>query len=112
MRVGGTPPAWPRRAALVGSGTMGAGFAQLFAAGLQRPERFLGMHWFNPPQWVPCVEVIPTGATLPDVVERVLGFLRHLGKRPVSVGDRAGFVANRIQFAMFKEAVAVVADGV
>jgi 3-hydroxybutyryl-CoA dehydrogenase len=82
------------------------------AAPLQRPERFLGAHWFNPPQWVPCVEVIPTPATAPEVVQRVHELLRRLGKEPVTVGDAAGFVANRIQFAMFKEAASCVADGV
>jgi 3-hydroxybutyryl-CoA dehydrogenase len=76
------------------------------------PERFLGTHWFNPPQWVPCVEVIPGPRTTPETVERARAILERLGKQPVVVGDKAGFVANRIQFAMFKEAAAVVADGV
>ena len=75
-------------------------------------SRFLGTHWFNPPQWVPCVEVIPGPDTSDAVVERVHGLMRRLGKQPTTVGDAAGFVANRIQFAMFKEAVSVVADGV
>lgn len=79
---------------------------------LQRPERFLGAHWFNPPQWVPCVEVIPAPASAPEAVDRVMELLTRVGKRPVRVGDGAGFVANRIQFAMFLEAVKVVEDGV
>lgn len=79
---------------------------------LQRPERFLGAHWFNPPQWVPCVEVIASPATSPEAVERVMELLTRVGKRPVRVGDGAGFVANRIQFAMFLEAVKVVEEGV
>jgi 3-hydroxybutyryl-CoA dehydrogenase len=82
------------------------------AAGVPGPERFLGTHWFNPPQWVPCVEVIPGPTTDAEVVGRVVALLRRLGKRPVTVGDAAGFVANRIQFAMFREAAACVADGV
>jgi 3-hydroxybutyryl-CoA dehydrogenase len=82
------------------------------AAGLTAPERFLGTHWFNPPQWVPLVEIIPGTRTSPAVIDRVQALLRRLGKRPVTVGDAAGFVANRIQFAMFKEAASVVADGV
>jgi 3-hydroxybutyryl-CoA dehydrogenase len=82
------------------------------AAELDRSERFLGTHWFNPPQFVPCVEVIPGPDTSADVIERVRGFLTSIGKRPVEVGDAAGFVAYRIQFAMFKEAVSCVADGV
>ena len=82
------------------------------AGALDRPQRFLGAHWFNPPQWVPCVEVVPGPDTDPVVVEWIHGFLLRLGKKPVTVGDKAGFVANRLQFAMFKEAVALVDDGV
>lgn len=82
------------------------------AGALDRPQRFLGAHWFNPPQWVPCVEVVPGPDTDPAVVEAIHGFLLRLGKQPVTVGDRAGFVANRLQFAMFREAVTLVDEGV
>lgn len=76
------------------------------------PERFLGTHWFNPPQWVPCVEVIPGPRTGDEVTGQVRRLLERLGKRPVVVGDAAGFVANRIQFAMFREAALVVEEGI
>jgi 3-hydroxybutyryl-CoA dehydrogenase len=82
------------------------------AAGLRRPERFLGVHWFVPPLLVPCVEVIPTSSTGRHVVEAVVGALTRLGKRAVVVGDGPGFVANRIQFAMFREAARIVEDGI
>jgi 3-hydroxybutyryl-CoA dehydrogenase len=82
------------------------------AESVRRPERFLGTHWFNPPQWVPAVEIIPAPKTDPEVVEQVRALHERLGKQPVVVGDGPGFVANRIQFAMFKEAVSVVADGI
>jgi len=81
------------------------------AGSVRRAERFLGTHWFNPPQWIPCVEIIPGPVTDPQVTEAVVALHRRLGKQPVVVGDGPGFVANRIQFAMFKEAVSVVADG-
>jgi 3-hydroxybutyryl-CoA dehydrogenase len=81
------------------------------APGLRRPERFLGVHWFVPPLLVPCVEVIPASATAAHVVDRVVELLHRLGKTPVVVGDGPGFVANRIQFAMFKEATRIVEDG-
>lgn len=74
-------------------------------------ERFLGMHWFNPPEWTPAVEIIPSSRTETMVVERVRGFLLAIGKRPATVGSGPGFVANRIQFALFREAVACVAEG-
>jgi 3-hydroxybutyryl-CoA dehydrogenase len=76
-----------------------------------RPGRFCGMHWFNPPEWTPGVEVIPAVATAPEVVGRLVEFLRSIGKRPAVVGDGPGFVANRIQNAMFLEAVRCVEEG-
>jgi 3-hydroxybutyryl-CoA dehydrogenase len=78
---------------------------------VELPERFLGMHWFNPPEWTPGVEVIPAAATNPEVVERVMRFLRSIGKRPAIVGSSPGFVANRIQVALFLEAVRCVEEG-
>jgi 3-hydroxybutyryl-CoA dehydrogenase len=81
------------------------------ATSVERPERFLGMHWFNPPEWTPGVEVIPAPATDPKVVERVVRFLHSIGKRPAVVGSGPGFVANRIQMALFGEALACVEDG-
>src|SRR5215217_1944008 len=76
-----------------------------------RPECFCGLHWFNPPEWTPGVEVIPADATAPEVVERLVEFLRSIGKRPAVVGDGPGFVANRIQNALFLEAVRCVDEG-
>ena len=75
------------------------------------PERFLGMHWFNPPEWTPGVEVIPAPTTDPQAVEKVMEFLRAIGKRPAVVGDGPGFVANRIQMALFLEALRCVEEG-
>ena len=76
-----------------------------------RPGRFCGMHWFNPPEWTPGVEVIPATTTAPEVVGRLVEFLRSIGKRPAVVGDGPGFVANRIQNALFLEAVRCVEEG-
>ncbi len=76
-----------------------------------RPGRFCGMHWFNPPEWTPGVEVIPAATTDASTVERLVGFLRSIGKRPAVVGSGAGFVANRIQNALFLEAVRCVEEG-
>jgi 3-hydroxybutyryl-CoA dehydrogenase len=81
------------------------------AKSVEHPGRFLGTHWFNPPEWTPGVEVIPAAATDPGVVERIVGFLRDIGKRPAVVGDGPGFVANRIQNALFLEALRCVEEG-
>ena len=80
-------------------------------AAFERKERFLGMHWFNPPEWTPGVEVIPSAHTDAKIVERTRDFLIAIGKRPATVGSGAGFVANRIQFALFREALVCVEAG-
>jgi 3-hydroxybutyryl-CoA dehydrogenase len=82
------------------------------APALRAPQRFVGTHWFNPPQWIPCVEVIAGPSTSPEVIAKMASLLTRLGKKPVVVGDAGGFVANRLQLAMYKEAVSIVADGV
>ena len=83
----------------------------LLASGFRNPARFLGVHWFVPPLLVPCVEVIPSPATDERIVADVVSALTALDKIPVVVGDGPGFVANRIQFAMFKEAATIVEEG-
>jgi 3-hydroxybutyryl-CoA dehydrogenase len=99
----------PREAVIV-SNTSSFPMDEL-AKSVEHPGRFLGTHWFNPPEWTPGVEVIPAAATDPEVVERVVGFLRDIGKRPAVVGDGPGFVANRIQNALFLEALRCVEEG-
>src|SRR4051794_13245057 len=81
------------------------------AESVQDPQRFLGVHWFNPPEWTPGIEVIRGPATEDDVVTRVVRLLREVGKQPAEVADRAGFVSNRLQMALLREALAIVAEG-
>lgn len=81
------------------------------ARSLTHPGRFVGNHWFNPAPLVPCVEVIAHPGTDAAVIESTLTLLRAAGKRPTVVGDGPGFVGNRLQFALFREAAAIVADG-
>lgn len=75
-------------------------------------DRFVGVHWFNPPEWIPGVEVVPSPQTDPSVLADVDLLLRRLGKSPVRVADSAGFVANRLQYALFTEALRCVEEGV
>ncbi len=83
------------------------------AAGLAHDERVIGTHWWNPPYLVPLVEVVQAEATSPTVVEQTLDLLRAAGKTPVHVErDIPGFVGNRLQHALWREAVALVSDGV
>jgi 3-hydroxybutyryl-CoA dehydrogenase len=82
------------------------------AEAVRVPERFVGVHWFNPPEWIPGVEVIPSTRTDQEVLQRTLDFLRVLAKQPVQVGDGPGFVANRLQYALFTEALRCVSENV
>ncbi len=66
------------------------------ASATRRPERFVGMHWFNPPQMMRGVEITTTDKTLPEVVDTLVGLARHLGKYPAVCKDATGFIANRI----------------
>lgn len=76
------------------------------------PERFAGAHWMNPAPFVPCVEVIAGGLTSEETLTFVTDLMFIAGKQPVRVSDVAGFVANRLQFALFQEAARMVDDGV
>lgn len=75
------------------------------------PQRFLGVHWFSPPEWVPGVEVISGSATAPEVVRSCHALLGRIGKQPTDVASSPAFVANRIQMALFLEAVSCVEEG-
>jgi 3-hydroxybutyryl-CoA dehydrogenase len=83
------------------------------AAGASSRGRVIGTHWWNPPYLIPLVEVVPTADTRPDVVARTIELLRAAGKTPVHVRrDVPGFVGNRLQHALWREAIALVAEGV
>jgi 3-hydroxybutyryl-CoA dehydrogenase len=81
--------------------------------GLEGPERFAGLHWFNPPELVELVEVVGAEDTAPETLEILAGWMEQLGKAPVVVRrDVPGFVANRLQYALLREAYALVDAGV
>jgi len=83
------------------------------AEGLDTADRILGTHWWNPAPLIPLVEVIQGTETSTIAVARTMATLRGVGKRPAHVKkDIAGFVANRLQHALWREAIAMVADGV
>jgi ketoreductase RED1 len=80
---------------------------------MRRPERLVIGHPFNPPHLVPLVEVVPGARTDPAVVDRAIAFYRAMGKSPQLVKKEIpGFVANRLQAALFREAVHLVCEGV
>ena len=75
------------------------------------PDTLLGVHFFNPAEVMPGVEVIPSTATDPGVVTRALTILGELGKEPTVVRSSAGFLGNRLQLALFAEAARCVEEG-
>jgi 3-hydroxybutyryl-CoA dehydrogenase len=81
--------------------------------GLRDRTRALGTHWWNPPYLVPLVEVIGTQWTAPAVIEQTIALHRAAGKMPVHVKkDVAGFVGNRLQHALWREAISLVEHGI
>lgn len=82
-------------------------------ARVKSKSRALGTHWWNPPYLVPLVEVIQTDDTDPAIVSRMLELLNSLGKVAVHVKkDVPGFVGNRLQHALWREAISLVENGV
>jgi len=83
------------------------------AAGLARPGQFIGYHWFNPPELVDLVEIVPAKQTAATVTDLVMAFTLAIGKQPVRVAaDVPGFIANRLQYALIREAYSLVETGV
>jgi 3-hydroxybutyryl-CoA dehydrogenase len=81
--------------------------------GLQHRARALGTHWWNPPYLVPLVEVIGTEWTSPEAIAFTIELHKAVGKTPVHVKkDVAGFVGNRLQHALWREAVSLVEQGI
>jgi 3-hydroxybutyryl-CoA dehydrogenase len=81
--------------------------------GLQRRERALGTHWWNPPFLVPLVEVIETEWTSADAIAFTMQLHADAGKTPAHVKkDVPGFIGNRLQHALWREAVSLVENGI
>jgi 3-hydroxybutyryl-CoA dehydrogenase len=80
---------------------------------LVRRDRMIGAHFWNPPHLVPLVEIIETEVTSAATVEATMRLMREAGKKPVHVRrDVPGFIGNRLQHALKREAIALLADGV
>ena len=81
--------------------------------GLKQRERALGTHWWNPPYLVPVVEVIGTEWTSPQAIEWTMALHAAAGKKPVHVKkDVPGFIGNRLQHALWREAISLVERGI
>ena len=97
--------------AILASNTSGFPPDQLVAP-LRAKERFLIAHFWNPPHMIPLVEVVPGTATAPDVTERTAALMSAIGMEPVVLAKAIpGFVGNRLQFAVLREALNIVRSG-
>lgn len=98
--------------ALVVSDTSGIPISKL-QEHILHPERFCGMHWSNPPHIIPMIEVISGAKTAPETALAIVALIEELGLLPVVVNkDVPGFVENRILYALLREAVDLVEEGV
>jgi len=98
--------------ALLWSSTSGIP-ASLQSKGMRDPGRLVVVHPYNPPHVMPLLEIVPSSATRPDVVDKTVEFWRGIGREPVVLKKECtGFVANRLAFALFREAIHLVNDGV
>lgn len=83
------------------------------AEGLDTADRIVGTHWWNPPFLIPLVEVVQAEHTSNATMQATMALLESIGKAPAYVRkDTPGFVANRLQHALWREAIAMVAEGV
>jgi len=81
--------------------------------GLAKRERALGTHWWNPPFLVPLVEVIETQWTAPQTIAWTMALHEAAGKKPAHVKkDVPGFIGNRLQHALWREAISLVEHGI
>ncbi|WP_410539523.1 3-hydroxyacyl-CoA dehydrogenase family protein [Streptomyces sp. KL2] len=98
-------------AAVLATNTSSLSVTELGTA-LARPERFLGMHFFNPVPASALVELVVAGRTADDTVRTALEWVRALGKKDVVVRDSPGFASSRLGVALGLEAIRMVEEGV
>lgn len=96
--------------ALLATNTSGLKITEI-AKACKHPERFMGQHWLNPPHLLPLCEIIAGEQTAPENVQKMRTLVKNLGKQPVVVADINGFIINRIQFALLREALHIVDIG-
>ncbi len=82
------------------------------ATATRRPDRFLGLHFFNPVPVMKLVEVIRSISTDPKVFDEIVAFAERLGKTPVRTSDRTGFIVNRLLVPYMLDAIRALEEGV
>jgi 3-hydroxybutyryl-CoA dehydrogenase len=101
-----------REDAIIATNTSGLSITKI-AEAVKNPERFAGMHWFNPPHIIPLIEVIKGDRTADTTADIIYDISLKIGKKPINVNkDVPGFIANRIQLAVMRECVHMLENGI
>src|SRR5450631_2422509 len=100
-----------KKDAIFATNTSSISVTELMTA-TKRPERFIGLHFFNPVPMMKLVEVVKTIATVPDVYETAVAFGTKLGKVPVRTSDKPGFIVNRLLVPYLLDAIRAYEEGV
>jgi len=100
-----------KKDAIFASNTSSISITELMTA-TKRPERFIGLHFFNPVPLMKLVEVVRTIATAADVYESAYEFARKLGKSPVRTSDKTGFIVNRLLVPYLLDAIRAYEEGI
>ena len=100
-----------KKNAIFASNTSSISITELMTA-TKRPERFIGLHFFNPVPLMKLVEVVRTIATATDVYETAYEFAKKLGKVPVRTSDKTGFIVNRLLVPYLLDAIRAYEEGV
>ncbi|NIF07586.1 3-hydroxybutyryl-CoA dehydrogenase [Chryseobacterium sp. Tr-659] len=96
---------------IIGSNTSSISITSL-GAELKKPERFIGIHFFNPAPLMPLVEVIPSLLTEKTLAEKIYNLMKDWGKAPVIAKDIPGFIVNRIARPYYGEALRIVEENI
>lgn len=97
---------------ILASNTSGLSITKM-AQATRRPEKVVGMHWWNPPIIIPVIEIVKGESTSEDVLQTMDKLIRKIDKVPVLVKkDVPGFLGNRLQYALMREAIALLNEGV
>jgi 3-hydroxybutyryl-CoA dehydrogenase len=100
-----------RKDAIFATNTSSISVTELLSA-TKRPERFIGLHFFNPVPLMKLVEVVKTIATADDVYQTAYEFSKRLGKVPVRTSDKTGFIVNRLLVPYLLDAIRAYEEGV
>jgi 3-hydroxybutyryl-CoA dehydrogenase len=100
-----------KKDAIFATNTSSISVTELMTA-TQRPDRFIGLHFFNPVPLMKLVEVVKTIATAPDVYDAAYEFAKKLGKVPVRTSDKTGFIVNRLLVPYLLDAIRAYEEGV